>query len=1383
MFVIFQMDGNGNSSSKVSTLRHHFENYDKIEQRKSSVVAATIYPTVPPSASLVSTKLLGKSKASESSPEHLDQERKSRDRSCRGNSRVAIKNKTNNANRSSADIKSYAHGLVPDPQKQSSSDKHLMSASVAAATTADAASRRNGIYLGDESNKTLQQQRNKRRGLVILDDDDVVTVHHCPPEVCDEEEYMDEEDDGMDEELEDMEHDDDPAEETTIPIAFDRHEEGQGDGSSITSHSTTSSRHSFHNFMPSAKSSQGMLSGGGGSTVRNPSALLEGDSRKIEKPTTIPYLPHNNNSSSNNNNNGSGESKANTPTSSSSCSSGSGGCGKVKRRNAFRHKDVSTFPTSAAAGDGSSSAILAAVSKTKVAVERVKSLDSTSTTVTSSLSDSVGQNNSGSSMPSALVSSSRKGLSGGAFAQDSPSKSRELVNSAPANLSGDRMEVSSAEGIEKSCAPSFGGSGNNPHELLSGNNNNFSGNSNTNNESKGSPAQRAASLCVRMHHSSHNTNSTPPGSSAFARNPGTNNRPPPPHHLHHHQQHHHPSSANNNHVVNSPDNLANNSINQQQTGSSQRVVNVVTPYQVTDIYNQLKMSDTSVPAYVNSSAGSGKHHSLKQMSPEVEYAVPMIQSQPQRFQQVTQHAHSPQNVSFSEVPPKVPPPPLNYPPSSIRKEQFGLPSPNSSYTFLPHRNPQGMLKTGTSTAITPQTTSFKPSGCNNSTTEALSSPSVKTKDMKKGAVAAPCGPPEKPPRTFLYNQAAVGALAPAQQQAHGSNALPKQSKLQSVNKMPHAKQSTVSSRNQSSVDLYAAAVKTAGKGTTGSDNVMGLSLASQTKRQHSSSSSSSTLTSGTAVTSHRQQMSPSSSSSSLKKLETSPNSTSVSTATVRQTSTVASMSTPMTQRKLEEVNESLYAARMKRRADEAGSNNGGGSKGNNNSGTPEKPRSTSLQSNNNSKHHYNHHHRHQHIHPPLVRSKTESQLVVKSKNNTSRFMNRPSDVTVTYGMEMMSLEPGHYHQDLTILSSGSSNNHTGFSHPGVMTVGSYYAANGPPVHHQSQTNLLNVTSRKIYEQQQYRSINNLLRYSNNAGPSSIYDKYPSNPGLHYASRELAWLDNGLPPVSSVSGSGGSNYNLYSSGDNHQSTRLSSLMYTTNIDISCGDQQVGASGARQAPPAFGEGSQQRSNVDLLQQPNSLYGMTSDNQSVQRQLLRNNARFHNQYVQHPLHHYRLSERSKSEWALNAVQYGSSGDPSLSSMPAHRPHRLQQQINNSKSNTGSVTNNNNNSISSDCSNQCTPLPPHLMGRRATVAISGSSAPGPNSGAPVSLSGAGHPNLDSPVSSHNNSNNSSLTSIQHTSAATKSHRHHHANVPNSVSSHTISHNPSPHFLLLNWW
>jgi hypothetical protein len=875
------------------------------------------------------------------------------------------------------------------------------------------------------------------------------------------------------------------------------------------------------NYMDDDHSSLLLLGRGGGDELSITSSSSS---------TCVNLLNTSNSSTNNEGEHKDSESQAHTPTSSSSASSGSG-YGKVKRSNAFRAKDM--VPTNTVTETRF-------VNKSKLVLERVKSLDATSGSHNDREDPSKGQDSGGHS------SSSKLGISGG-----------------------------------------------------------------------GSPAQRAASLCVRSSTTSH-----PKASQIFdtkSRQGSTS------------------SSSGAAHTT---------------TTTGGKAVNIVIPYQVSDIYSQIRSGTT----------GSQNHHhhnhqnqGSRKMSQEAEYAVPMV-----RTQRSTSNGNNSHILGIAVSPPKVPPPPLNYPPSTV-KDQIGLPGPDSTYSYLQQRR-HSQYDSDETFSVLPkghvnqkdlsnkQKRSVVVLGTANPTSNQIHDP-----QPSAGHHPISQAPPEKPPRTFLYD-----ILTDRQTQSQ------QQKKFGQTGGTGMSKEVTESNKNNNN-ELYAETPKKPSPQKVSDHNNVSTSQtgvsASNPKRQYSSSSSSSTLTSST--TSYQQPLSG-------------RGNIAVSTATVRQTN--KSSNGNFLGKNVFNSNSALLK----------GNNN------NNNNKTSSIPScaANDKSSNNAKSKNANNVDGNTNInnviyagnpHPPLVRSKTESQLIVKNKSSWTHHQHRPS--LIGGGIDD-SNKNNSSNYDYGYLTNGNGSNPSG-------SALNYYVSSSPH-HRQSQNNLLN--NHKLYEAlPQSRSTNNLLKYNN---------RYPSNPGI-YQAVSSSWKDyddHGLPRTN------GSNLrytnHVHPSNHNHtfhgstttntsanQDHRSNSCMYITDIDLEMDMAMAkGLNSLRVRDKSDGNGLSVFVNNNNSNAGNMNNRCASDD--------------------------RLCERSKSEWTLNQVQSGSgSVAPSNNISSSGILYGESGSSNNSSSGNG--TNGN---------------------RRNTIVVANLNASGGVGG-----NSTGHPSLESTSSSSISSSQNQLGLGQH--------------------------------------
>lgn len=620
-----------------------------------------------------------------------------------------------------------------------------------------------------------------------------------------------------------------------------------------------------------------------------------------------------------------------------------------------------------------------------------------------------------------------------------------------------------------------------------------------------------------------------------------------------------------------------------------KAVNIVTPYQVSDIYTQIRK-------------GSGEKQTQPLPPQEVEYAVPIITRK-----------SSQRNDGFCRgtpiSPPKIPPAPSIYPPSTVlSKDQIGLPGSSdgsgSPYSFLARRrcSPYEEMSKGQGQLQHHHPEIILKRSCIGGAPHALvDNESASSSSVNSTPSSSKAFPPSKPPRTFLYD------ILTDHRQAATSQQNQPQSRRASNNSNTNLPNPTGSSNPNGSnpSELYMEASSTKKKTVTVADSLSDKNnsgslltqnsnrnanqIPNQTlanngssssnvnpKRQYSSSSSSSTLTSST--TSYKQPVSG-------------RGNISVSTATVRQTNKSNSnllLSRNANQNPLNNANggnnqKSKSASTIHSSSSTSQPNENPGSSGNGSNFTISSKRGVDLPVV------YtitaNHH-------PPLVRSKTESQLVVKSKNNWNS--ENPESIPQPSGIHhaTASATMSNYDYGYKTLANAPP------FHPSVQpnSTSNYYS---PPHHHQSQ-NLLN--NQQLYDGlPQYRSNTNLLKYNN---------RYPSNPGLYQAS----WKDreNGLPPTNNnprypnprVYPSHNHNQRQAAAPPHFHDHRSNSLMYmTTEIDLKNGHPQNKSS----------EGGNPNNSANGLSVFNATNSVNVNRCSSDD---------------------RLCERSKSDWALNHV-----------------------------------------------------------------------------------------------------------------------------------------------------
>ncbi|XP_035703289.1 uncharacterized protein DDB_G0283357 [Folsomia candida] len=773
-----------------------------------------------------------------------------------------------------------------------------------------------------------------------------------------------------------------------------------------------------------------------------------------------------------------------TPTSNSSSASSGSGYGKVKRSNAFRAKDTSSVPTTPNGNNNPAKAAAAnndSRSKAKLVLERVKSLD------TSSSGNQTGSSNCNNS--------------------------------------------------------DLSGSGSISH---------------LNNNEKGIPAQRATSVCLRPSQSS---------SQIYVKTQSSS------------------------------------------TAQVTKAVNIVTPYQVSDIYTQIRKGSLQ-------SAQTGRNKPPQ----EVEYAVPII----------TRNNTQLRNNGLRQTPispPKIPPPPQNYPPSAVgskdqQQHHIGLPGSDSGYSFLQPKH-LSYEEIGSSSQGQGQSQEIKmkmsTGGVDpNSSSESASCRSMNSTPSTKGL------PPDKPPRTFLYDiltDHRQQTVMPQKQQRAAAHVTNNKSNNSSTNSNHELYMETMNKSvvvagaltdgNNSNSFTATPSNRNANQSQTNNANNGGSNA--NPKRQYSSSSSSSTLTSSTT---------------SYKQPQSGRGNISVSTATVRQTNKSSSNLLNKNQSQMMNNGDSnssaadttqksklattiaasmsVFTAATVHANENPHSSNGANNNNNNiivSKRGAELPVVYSIAPNH---------------HPPLVRSKTESQLIVKSKSN----WNYPNATSV----DSESISGGNHHNPSTLTMSNydygyktlaNNANATPF-HPsnanstaaaaaatttatikGNRNSNNYYS---PPHHHQSQ-NLLN--NHRLYDGlPQYRSSTNLLKYNN---------RYPSNPGLYQSSSTTTtpWKDHehGLPPANN-----NARYpHVYPSHNHHRHPhihdhRSNSLIYMTDIDLE------GLKRSRENKSAEGNNNNNNNNNSINNNHND--SVISKSVNVNRCSSDD----------------RLCERSKSEWTLS-------------------------------------------------------------------------------------------------------------------------------------------------------
>jgi len=637
----------------------------------------------------------------------------------------------------------------------------------------------------------------------------------------------------------------------------------------------------------------------------------------------------------------------------------------------------------------------------------------------------------------------------------------------------------------------------------------------------GSPAQRAASLCVRTSTSNH-----PKASQIFD--------------------------------TKSRQTLSSSNGSNTTKTTSGKAVNIVTPYQVSDIYSQAR----------SSSAGSHQHshnqQTIRKSPQEVEYAIPIVRNQ----------RHN--SVKGQEVsPPRIPQPPLNYPPSSVQ-DQIGLPGPESTYSYLQQKLHSPYTSDEVFSGL-PKGQSTKDTGKQKKSLVILSSSKSHANprydsQSSSGQLTTNQPPPEKPPRTFLYD-----ILTDRQTQ--------QQKKLFTQGEVSNVG-TGINDGNKSNQELYGetstkpAPHKASDKNNSNTSQTG--SSSANPKRQYSSSSSSSTLTSST--TSYQQPLSG-------------RGTIAVSTATVRQTNKSSNgnfmAKNALNSNPLFNTSSNKPTSASTSPSSTTNNRNKNANSSSNNSATNN---TTNLLINDRVNNNVNFS---GNPHPPLVRSKTESQLLIKSKSSWPH-PHRPS--LFADGNEGGIKSNSNY--DYGYITNDSINK----MNPSESSNNCY--SSGPSHHHhQSQNNLLN--NQKIYDVlPQSRSTNSLLKYNN---------RYPSNPGI-YQAVSSSWKDyddHGLPKptnnnnfrcTSHVHPAHHHFQSVAANSSSQKDHRSNSCMYITDIDLGM-DLARGVNSLKVREKSNGTSAGVISNCDNPATTNMSNHCVSD--------------------------VRISERSKSEWALNHVQ----------------------------------------------------------------------------------------------------------------------------------------------------